>query len=91
MSQLGQLSKLEDIWLARVEVVRDGAEFTFRDMTAEQIQTSREQTSRLLSVLSTLSALRRVAILGLKQVVDSGELDDVKKQHWRHVTSVESW
>ncbi|KAF9311191.1 hypothetical protein BG003_007688 [Podila horticola] len=91
MSQLGQLSKLEDIWLARVEVVRDGAEFTFRDMTAEQIQTSREQTSRLLSVLSTLSALRRVAILGLKQVIDSGELDDVKKQHWRHVTSVESW
>lgn len=90
ISQLGQLTRLEDLCLARVGVVRDGAEFTFWDMTEQQVQMSREQTSQLLSVLSTLSGLRRVEFRGLTQVIDSGKLDNAK-QHWKHVMSLESW
>ncbi|KAF9014464.1 hypothetical protein BGZ52_006624, partial [Haplosporangium bisporale] len=69
IEELGCQTKLQELWLGRVTRVPEGAEYTFWDMTKEQLETGREQVSQLLATLSTLPWIRRLEFQGLLEAM----------------------
>ncbi|KAG0086400.1 hypothetical protein BGZ93_000134 [Podila epicladia] len=87
IEQLGSLAMLQELWLGRATSLPEGAEYTFWDLTEEQVETSQKQASKLLATLSTLPWIRRLQFQGLREVMDDDEIEDAK-QFWRHVVEV---
>ncbi|KAG0352586.1 hypothetical protein BG005_007999 [Podila minutissima] len=87
IEQLGSLAMLQELWLGRAPSLLEGAEYTFWDLTEEQVEASQKQASRLLATLSTLPWIRRLEFQGLREVMDDDEIEDAK-QFWRHVVEV---
>ncbi|KAG0025486.1 hypothetical protein BGZ81_007122 [Podila clonocystis] len=86
IEQLGSLTMLQELWLGRVPSLLEGAEYTFWDLTEEQVETGRKQASHLLA-LSTLPWIRRLEFQGLREVMNDDEIEDAK-QFWKHVVEV---
>ncbi|KAF9390892.1 hypothetical protein CPB97_008132 [Podila verticillata] len=88
VEELGCQTKLQELWLGRVTRVPEGAEYTFWDMTKEQLETGREQVSQLLATLSTLPWIRRLEFQGLLEVMDADDDIEDAKKHWKHIIEV---
>ncbi|KAF9315446.1 hypothetical protein BG003_002993 [Podila horticola] len=87
IEQLGSLTMLQELWLGRVTSLPEGAEYTFWDLTEEQVGTGQKQASQLLATLSTLPWIRRLEFQGLREVMNDDEIEDAK-QFWKHVIAV---
>ncbi|KAF9204683.1 hypothetical protein BGZ59_000911 [Podila verticillata] len=86
IEELGCQTKLQELWLGRVTSVPEGAEYTFWDMTKEQLETGREQVSQLLATLSTLPWIRRLEFQGLLEAMVDADVDiEDAKQNWKHI------
>lgn len=88
IEQLGYQTKLQELWLGRATKVPEGAEYTFWDMSEEQLETGRKQVSQLLATLKMLPWIRRLEFQGLLEAMDADDDMEDAKQNWKHVIEV---